>query len=333
MKRISLSELEYALHLQNYQQLYEAVLHKIEQGEIKPVKASGKNGKKPVLYREYWMIEQARGDEEELVEELSYQYVPAIATGYYMKHLQQYREDREWLMLLNQYLREHKCLLEFPMSLNERSYDIWHREKFLKEEQGRKILKRCGISLEMLNLYETSEPLAYYTDTKEIPQNILLVENKDTFYSIRRNLLAGKNKILGITIGTVIYGAGKGILRSFQDFTLCCEPYMKNEANRLLYFGDLDYEGIMIYEKLADNFLDFCIIEPFVPGYHEMLHKAALRGQERLPHMKEKQNHNIGMKFLEYFSVQDRQYINGILAENRYIPQEILNGEDFNNAI
>ena len=78
MKRISLSELEYALHLQNYQQLYEAVLHKIEQGEIKPVKASGKNGKKPVLYREYWLIEQARGDEDELVEELSYQYVPAI---------------------------------------------------------------------------------------------------------------------------------------------------------------------------------------------------------------------------------------------------------------
>lgn len=39
------------------------------------------------------------------------------------------------------------------------------------------------------------------------------------------------------------------------------------------------------------------------------------------------------MKFLEYFSMQDRQYINGILAKNRYIPQEILNGEDFNNAI
>lgn len=193
MKRISLDDLEHALHPQDYQQLYEAVVHRIELGEIKPVKASGKNGKKPVLYREYWLIEQARGDEEELVEELSYQYVPAIATGYYMKHLQQYREDREWLMLLDQYLREHKCLLELPMSLNERSYDIWHREKFLKEEQGRKILKRCGIPLEMLNLYETSEPLAYYTDTKEIPQNILLVENKDTFYSIRRNLLAGKN--------------------------------------------------------------------------------------------------------------------------------------------
>ena len=89
MKRISL----HALHPQDYQQLYEAVLHRIEQGEIKPVKASGKNGKKPVLYREYWLIEQARGDEDELVEELSYQYVPAIATGYYMKHLQQYRES------------------------------------------------------------------------------------------------------------------------------------------------------------------------------------------------------------------------------------------------
>ena len=62
MKRISLDDLEHALHPQDYQQLYEAVLHKIEQGEIKPVKASGKNGKKPVLYREYWLIEQARGE-------------------------------------------------------------------------------------------------------------------------------------------------------------------------------------------------------------------------------------------------------------------------------
>ena len=52
MKRISLDDLEHALHPQDYQQLYEAVLHKIEQGEIKPVKASGKNGKKPVLYRQ-----------------------------------------------------------------------------------------------------------------------------------------------------------------------------------------------------------------------------------------------------------------------------------------
>lgn len=45
MKRISLDDLEHALHPQDYQQLYEAVLHRIEQGEIKPVKASGKNGK------------------------------------------------------------------------------------------------------------------------------------------------------------------------------------------------------------------------------------------------------------------------------------------------
>lgn len=333
MKRISLDQLEHMLHPQDYRQLYAAILQMIDREEIRPVKAAGKNGKKPALYREYWKIEQVRGDEDKLVEELSYHYVPAIATGYYLKHLEQYREDREWLILLNQYLKEHKDLLDISMSLNERSYDIWHREKFLKEEQGRKILKRCGISMEMLNLYETTEPLAYYIDTKEVPQNILIVENKDTFYSIRRNMLAGRRKILGIDIGTVIYGAGKGILRSFQDFTLCCEPYMKDAANRLLYFGDLDYEGIVIYERLADNFRDFSMIMPFIQGYLAMLHKAAERGMENLPQMKEKQNHNIGIRFLDSFTQEDRHSIMEILDKNRYIPQEILSGEDFNNAV
>ena len=48
---------------------------------------------------------------------------------------------------------------------------------------------------------------------------------------------------------TEIFGAGKGIIRSFQDFDLCAEPYMKHPKNTIYYFGDLDYEGIGIYEN------------------------------------------------------------------------------------
>lgn len=61
-------------------------------------------------------------------------------------------------------------------------------------------------------------------------------------------------KIFGMEIGTVIYGAGKGILRSFEDFQFCVEPHINHSANEILYFGDLDYEGIGIYERLADLF-------------------------------------------------------------------------------
>ena len=88
----------------------------------------------------------------------------------------------------------------------------------------------------------------------------------------RRNyLLNGHTEIFGAEIGTLIYGAGKGIIRSFQDFDLCAEPYMKHPKNTIYYFGDMDYEGIGIYENLAEKFRSRWKIIPFVPAYQAML--------------------------------------------------------------
>ena len=88
--------------------------------------------------------------------------------------------------------------------------------------------------MSFFNIYETTEPLAYYSRTRNIPQNLLILENKDTFFSMRRHLLEGNEEILGIKIDTLIYGAGKGIFRSFEDFDLCVEPYMQAEGNQIL---------------------------------------------------------------------------------------------------
>ena len=259
MKRIPLEKIETKYRLHSYQDLYQKVMELLEKKEIKPVKSSGTNGKKPALYREYWSIEITE-DNSSFMEELSYLYVPGISTDYYLNHMKQYQQDRVWALMLNQYLKTNRDELNIPQSINERSFAIWKREKFLKEEQGKKILKRCGISLELLNTYKTTEPLAYYVHTREIPQNLLIVENKDTFYSMRKHLLSGKNEILGLAVGTLIYGAGKGIFRSFEDFTLCTEPYMSKTENTIYYFGDLDYEGIGIYEKLAEFFEKHCSV-------------------------------------------------------------------------
>ena len=129
--------------------------------------------------------------------------------------------------------------LSRPESINERSFEIWGREKFLSKEQGKKVLSHCGLDLEFLDLYPTAEPLAYYSHTRETPQNLLILENKDTFFSMRRHLLEGGEKILGTEIGTLIYGGGKRIIRSFQDFSLCIEPYMRDAGNKIYYFGEL----------------------------------------------------------------------------------------------
>lgn len=328
MKRISLEKIESQYKAASYQELYKKVLELIKEETIKPVKASGTNGKKPALYKEYWIMEMSE-DDSLLLEELSYLYVSLISTDYYLHHLKQYREDRPWVLLLNQYLKSNREELKTPQSMNERSFAIWKREKFLKEEQGKKILKRCGISMEMLNLYETTEPLSYYVHTREVPQNMLIVENKDTFYSMRRHLLAGKNSILGVPVGTLIYGAGKGILRSFEDFNLCVEPYMRAEENTIYYFGDLDYEGIGIYERLAVLFEKHCTIRPFCEVYLKMLEKAEEIGIESMPVMKAGQNQNIGELFWKFFHKQDAEKMQYLLEKGKYIPQEIFSTKDF----
>jgi len=328
MRRIRLEEIEQYYKTNTYKELYEKVLMLMQEEKIKPIKASGINGKKPALYKEFRILEK-KEDNTSHIEELLYFFVPSISTNYYFNHISQYKEDREWLLLLNQYLKTSREELQIPMSINERSFAIWHREKFIKEEQGKKILKRCGLSAEYLNVYETVEPLAYYSQTKETPQNILIIENKDTFYSMRRFLMSGSGELLGKKIGTLIYGAGKGIIRSFQDFSLCAEPYMKEKDNKIYYFGDLDYEGILIYENLYQAYEAECIIEPFVEGYLKMLQRADEIGVHQMPMMKEGQNKNIGVIFKQYLGEKQFARIHRLLEQGRYIPQEILAIKDF----
>ena len=175
--------------------------------------------------------------------------------------------------------------------------------------------------------YETEEPLAYYTRTRETPQELLILENKDTFFSMRKHMLAGNARIFGRTIGTLIYGAGKRILRSFRDFGLCAEPYMAEGGNTLSYFGDLDYEGIGIYEQLSEGFRERFLIVPFVPAYEAMLCKADR--VVRLPDTSEGQNRKISGEFFSHFSAEQIRRMEVILEAGRYIPQEIVNLSDF----
>lgn len=277
MKRITLEELQRECPGTEYQELYTYIIEAMAKGAIKPVRASGTNGKKPALYRAYWLAEDGR-DDGKLVEELTFALVPAISNDYYLRHLDQYEKERVWVLQLNEYLRDRRDALASPESANERSFEIWGQEKFLKKGGGMTVLKHCGISPDMLCYYDTTEPMAGYTHSREVPQNLLILENKDTFYSMRRHLMEENDSILGVRIGTLIYGAGKGILRSFQDFSMCAEPYMQRPENHIYYLGDLDYEGIGIYENLAELFGQEHEILPFIPGYEAMLQKAALRG-------------------------------------------------------
>ena len=327
MKRAQLDELLRTRQNLSYQEQYEYIRKLLDKGWIKPVKASRTNGKRPALYREYWILEEKK-DYSNYMEEISYTFSTMLSVDYYLAHPDVYEQDRPWVLRLNEYLRQHTDLMQIPESLNERSFEIWNREKFLDREQGKKILNRCGLRAEDLNTYRTTEPLPSYTHTRNTPQNLLILENKDPFFSMRNYLLNGHTEILGTETGTLIYGAGKKIIRTFQDFDLCAEPYMKVPENTIYYFGDLDYEGIGIYENLAEKFQDRWEIRPFVPAYEAMLEKADR--VKMLPGTKEQQNRNIRTLFFDFFDEQTVERMKLILETDRYIPQEILNTADFN---
>lgn len=144
---------------------------------------------------------------------------------------------------------------------------------------------------------------------------------------MRKALLAGKQTLFGENISTLIYGAGKRILSSFQEFAISAEPYMLAEGNEFLYFGDLDYEGIGIYEKLAQLFTEQGKIVPYVAAYKLMLAKSTQ--VPRLPVTKEQQNKQLEGIFWHFFDQKTIDNMQSLLQKERYIPQEILNIKDF----
>ncbi len=327
MKRISLEALMKRHPDEEYAQQYAYIMRLLAEGTLKPVKSAGTNGRKPALCLSYWVQEEADESFKELEEELKFQLVPLISVAYYLSHLKEYQKDRQWVLRLNQYLASNQEQLKQPESVNERSFEIWNREKFLDREQGAKILRRCGLMQEFLNTYETAEPIAYYCHTRKVPQNMLILENKDTFFSMRRFLLEGNSRIFGEKIGTLIYGGGKRIVKSFQEFESSVEPYMTAEENKIYYFGDLDYEGIGIYESLAQQRQGKRKPVPFQAAYERMLKKAAQAIE--LPKAKEQQNSNLTGAFYTYFIRETVEQMQEILGKNQYIPQEILNLSDF----
>lgn len=324
-KKISLDEISKVYKLNDYHSLVSFIVEKIEVGSIEPIKMSGTNGKTPALYNRYRII-QPEVDNGEYENELLYQLHSSLKIDYYLKNINKYKEDRRYILQLSNYISNQRELLNEPVSMNERSFEIWNREKFLQKEGGFRILKNLGLEPLDINIYDTTEPLSYYSHHKNIPQNVLILENKDTFYSMRRHLIKGNEKILGLPFGTLIYGKGKGIIKSFKDFTFCVEPYLSDEKNQILYLGDLDYEGILIYEQLARVFMDRIPIKPFNEAYVYMLKKAK---NIVLPETKEGQNKNIGNCFLDTFNCNERAEILEILNNNKYIPQEILSSRDF----
>ena len=322
-KKISLNDILKKCKNKIYLEQVAFIQDKICAGALVPARGAMSNGRIPPLVEYYWEITPDK-DYSLLKEELNYKIHPEIDCSFYKNHLKKYEKDREAVIKLSNYLSKHKSELDVYMAEQERLYSVWQNEKF----HYRTILKRCGLTKEFLNMYEPAEPYAYYSQKKTTPQTILIIENSATFFTMRNKLLEGYINFWGQPIGTIIYGAGKRKEKSFSLFSLGVEPYISHPSNTYLYWGDLDYEGIGIFEQVSSLLAAQGIkINPFLQAYSKMLEKA--QDINLLLDTKEHQNKNISDKFFSFFTLAQQSRLREILHEGKYIPQEIINPLDF----
>lgn len=282
------------------------------------------NGRKPALHSKYRIIKEDI-DYSEFIDEINYTLTPKIDKTYLKKNIKYYIENRDNIIKINNFILFNLEKLNTSISINERSFQIFGKEKELRKSKS--LIKKLGLEENFFNYYETSEPIAYYSKSKKSPQNILIIENKDTFYTIRKYIKEEDNCVLGLKIDTVIYGGGKSKIPSLKEFKYYTEDYISNPNNSFYYFGDVDYEGIVIYESYKNKTLDEIDLKPFTSAYKYIVDKC-ISFADSLPTTKEGQNKNIGDAFFISFDKSYRDKIFSILKNDKYIPQEALNYED-----
>lgn len=307
-----------------YAELVDVIAELERRNIIKPVMASGLNGKNPPLYQAYHIL-TPRTDDSQLLAELNAMHY-WINTEHLRKHPKKYSSIRHVLLPLSEYLKSHAGMLASPMSENERAYSIWGDEKFLDVSAHIGALKECGI-WEHLHTYPTPEPFFEYRKVS-VPQNVLVIENKDSWFSMRKMMIETDiSSLFQIRFDCLIYGAGNKITQTNSSL----EQYLNIDhtfSGTVYYWGDLDPEGIGFYlsAKSVNSGLDFRLC---VPAYQEML--ALFEKRLFMPHdpeqyrVRKKQKYPANADaFYKLFPERTGSRIQGLMEAGYYIPQEIL---------
>lgn len=331
--RIAEKELRLLLSIPDYDEYYHVVCKLIEHDNLSPVKHSGSNGMRPPLHKRYTIKRQAEGCDHLLSEIRLLQGCFNIEG--YLADAERYVNHRYWVLIMDDFFKNHSHKLDIAISVNERSFQIFQREKALREDGELAAVLNFNPSLrDALNFYDTPEPFFIYNIHPLYPSakdelNVLIVENKDTWYTLRGIMKPDKRCIAGICFDSLIYGEGRKITRRKDSLTEFERGIFKGAKISYHYFGDLDYEGMGIAHDLiaVNQELNITLMKQL---YIAMLEAA---DRDKLPISREKQNKKAAKWFVSMFDEAHSREILSILEDGRYIPQEILNKVDFTNMV
>jgi hypothetical protein len=321
-KRIEEKDIRNLMHIDDYNLYYQIVMIFVEEELLRPIIASGSNGLNPALHKRYQVIKIDKSFDCYLGEIKKLH--PIFNIEGYLGSPFKYSNDREFVLKLNEFFRYRTSLLEEPASINERSFQIFGIEKMIKNNPVFRSIIGFNANLDgFLNMYNAPEPFFEHVinDSMDLTQyNILIVENKDTWYSLRKIMSNGNNRIGDLSIDCLLYGEGKKITRKKDSLTEYTQANYGDKLVEYFYFGDLDMEGIGIFENLitANSDLNIYLMKEL---YVDMLNEA--KGII-LPKSSEQQQVSGGNVFFSYFDEDQMIEIKDLLYKGIYIPQEIL---------
>lgn len=313
--------LQSALDIIDYQTFYDRIKQLEAEGKIIATKnGRDTNGKYPPLAKKYRIIE-AKEDVSLYINDINRFFPLRFDKSYYKKHLEHYIKDKEMIDLLIGYERHKEKPLATEMSVNERMFDIFTHEKDFGLGKVVKVLENVGLSQEWLNIYETPEPFIYFSGDDHLKQSILIVENKDTWHTMRRLIRSGIGPF-----NSVIYGEGKKILKSCEEFGIHQKPWFNNRENGLFYLGDLDDEGLHIYRSLKERVtIRGYKIQLWEAGYGQMYTLGEQKNRWRTYKPQKTIVRKVLGEILFFMDPEDVDIIWRRFNQNTYIPQEILN--------
>jgi hypothetical protein len=335
-KTITDVELQQILREPDYLRFHSEVEKLVKSGILEGIKSSKRNGRLPPLYNKYRIIKPKEDYTRYL--DLIRRLNPKLNISAYLQRPEAYQKHRQIIEGISRYLWFAEDLLIKPMSRKERSFSVWGREKLLDKQMSlvREVLRFNGLAEDFLNYYDTPEPFFEFVPDRRELAVVLIIENKDTWFTLRKLMQdTGKNTFAGTPINVLLYGEGNkitkpGALEEYKAAMLGGE----RQAACFYYFGDLDWEGIRLFYRTrkANPSLE---IKPFTVLYRLMLELA--EKQEKISELPESADQRgVTAELPEFLAALEPAwegdpkspaggFLQNILAEGKYIPQEIIN--------
>lgn len=313
-KTITLTELEFLMNprLKSYQQFAEIVLKLEKDTILTMVKAKGRTSRTPNIAHQYRINKSALVESyHKQLQQYRIKLHPDITIdAYFSKDPSIWNEDLLYIEKIDHYIQK----FSFPsqeVPAPERSFELVGDEKWIVEKGGKELLERLNLWTK-LKIIPVSDPLMFAVNPAKINENRqlhLIVENKTTYQALS---LSTRNS----PFATLIYGCGKKIIKSIEQFS---NQYPVRARHEFFYFGDIDKEGIAIWHSLSKKEQ----VQLALPFYEACLKKAAVKGKEYQRDQQEALD-----CFLDNFSNLERQLIEDVLLNGMYYPQEILKTDE-----